>query len=117
MVAVRNQLLITLAAMRAVDLGVTELLIASVKSDSNYRDGTAEFADRIDQLVSFQEGGLRVRAPASHLTTEELVRQSAVPFSLLAWAHSCHCSNLACGDCRGCYKHQTTMDALGHGYY
>lgn len=113
----RNQLLVTLAAMRGVDIGVTELLLASVKSDGTFRDGTGEFVKRIDALLSFQEGAMRVQAPASHLTTEELVRQSGVPFSLLAWAHSCHCSNLACGDCRGCYKHQLTMEALGHGRY
>jgi 7-cyano-7-deazaguanine synthase len=113
----RNQLLITFAAMKAVELGATELLIACVKTDGNYRDGTPEFIERIDNLVSFQEGGLRVSAPAIALTTVELVRQSQVPFGLLAWAHSCHSGNLACGDCRGCYKHQSAMEALGYGYY
>lgn len=113
----RNQLLITLAAMKAIEIGATELLIACVASDGNYRDGTASFIERVDSLVSFQEGGLRVSAPAIGLTTADLVRQSGIPFELLAWAHSCHCANFACGDCRGCFKHQQAMEALGHGYY
>jgi 7-cyano-7-deazaguanine synthase len=113
----RNQLLITLAAMRGIEIGVAELLIASVKSDGNYRDGTLEFVHRMDSLTSFQEGALRVSAPAIALTTADLVQQAHVPFELLAWAHSCHCSNLACGDCRGCFKHQLAMEALGYGYY
>lgn len=113
----RNQLLITFAAMKAVELGVTELLIACVSTDGNYLDGTPGFIEKVDSLVSLQEGGLRVSAPAIELTTVELVRQSQVPFELLAWAHSCHRGNLACGDCRGCYKHQAVMEALGHGYY
>ena len=103
--------------MRAVETGATELLIATVKSDSNYRDGTVDFIQAISSLLALQEGGLQVSAPAIDLTTAELVRQSQVPFELLAWAHSCHCGNLACGDCRGCYKHQLAMEALGHGYY
>jgi 7-cyano-7-deazaguanine synthase len=113
----RNQLLITLAAIKALESGTTELLIATVKSDENYRDGTADFVRRIDSLLALQEGELHASAPAIGLTTEQLVRQSQIPFELLAWAHSCHCSNLACGDCRGCYKHQQAMEALGHGHY
>ena len=113
----RNQLLITLAAMRGIEIGVTELLIASVKSDGDYRDGTLEFVERIDGLMAFQEGALHVSAPAIAMTTTELARQSRIPFELLAWAHSCHCSNLACGNCRGCFKHQIAMETLGYGYY
>lgn len=113
----RNQLLITFAAMKAIEVGGAELLIASVASDGNYRDGTKDFIERMDSLMSFQEGGLHVSAPAIGLTTAELVRKSAIPFELLAWAHSCHCSNFACGDCRGCFKHQQAMEALGYGSY
>jgi 7-cyano-7-deazaguanine synthase len=113
----RNQLLLTLAAMRAIEIGVTELLIACVKSDRNYRDGTPEFIQKMDDLISFQEGGLNILAPAIDLTTVELVQKSKVPFEVLAWAHSCHCGNFACGDCRGCFKHQSAMETLGHGYY
>lgn len=113
----RNQLLITLAAMKAVETGTTELLIATVKSDDNYRDGTTDFVRSMDSLLALQEGEVHLSAPAIELTTEELVRQSQIPFELLAWAHSCHCSNLACGDCRGCYKHQQAMEALGYGHY
>jgi 7-cyano-7-deazaguanine synthase len=113
----RNQLLITLAAMRAIEIGGTEVMIACVASDRSYRDGTPEFIERMSGLISFQEGELRVSAPAIGMTTVELVRKAQVPFDLLAWSHSCHCSNLACGNCRGCFKHQVAMEALGYGYY
>lgn len=113
----RNQLLITLAAMRAVSLDVQDLMIATVASDGNYRDGTVEFIERIDGLLSFQEGELRVSAPAISLSSADLIKSSGIPFHLLAWAHSCHRANYACGDCRGCYKHQATMNVLGYGYY
>jgi len=113
----RNQLLITLAAMRAIEIDGTEVMVACVASDGNYRDGTPEFIERMNELVSFQEGELRVTAPAIGMTTVELARKAQVPFDLLAWAHSCHCSNLACGNCRGCFKHQVAMETLGHGYY
>jgi 7-cyano-7-deazaguanine synthase len=32
---------------------------------------------------------------------------------VLAWAHSCHISDFACGQCRGCVKHYKTWEALG----
>lgn len=113
----RNQLLITLAAMRAVALGVQQLMIATVSTDGNYRDGTDDFIRLLDRLVSFQEGGMRITAPAIGMSSTELVRASGIPFDVLAWAHSCHKSNFACGDCRGCYKHQQTMYELGYGFY
>ena len=108
----RNQLLATLAGMKAIAIGVTELMLASVASDSTHIDGTAPFYDALDRLVSMQEGGMRVSAPALKMTTVELVRASGVGRDVLAWAHSCHTSSIACGDCRGCYKHQQVMGDL-----
>ena len=108
----RNQLLITLAGMRAISLGATELMIGSVLSDASHVDGTAPFYDCLDNLMAMQEGGLRVTAPALALTSAELVRRAGIGRDLLAWAHSCHSGSLACGDCRGCYKHQQVMEEL-----
>ena len=101
----RNQMLITLAAMKAISLNIDELWIGSVKSDSYHIDGSPEFIDAMDHLVSMQEGRIRIKAPAIHLTTEELIITSGVPKSFLSWAHSCHKSNIACGKCRGCNKY------------
>lgn len=51
------------------------------------------------------------------MTTAELVRHSGVPREILAWAHSCHTGNLACGQCRGCVKHyQVTKEIYGVAY-
>jgi 7-cyano-7-deazaguanine synthase len=101
----RNQLLITLAAMRAVIFGAEQLLIGTVKTDETHKDGTAEFIEAMDNLLNLQEGGMRLSAPARGLTTLELISESKVPDSLLAWTHSCHTGNYPCGTCNGCNKH------------
>jgi 7-cyano-7-deazaguanine synthase len=101
----RNQLLATIAASKAVALGVTHLELGTVASDSVHADGTPAFIQALDHLLSLQEGQMHVSAPAIHLRTTQLVRESGIPFSDLAWAHSCHKANVPCGECRGCYKH------------
>lgn len=113
----RNQLLITFAAARLIKLGQKRLLVGSVKTDGEYQDGRKEFYARIDQIVSSQEGGIRVEAPAIDMTTEELIRKSGIGFDLLAWSHSCTHGNLACGVCRSCIKHRCVMQSLGFGAY
>lgn len=113
----RNQLLLTLAGMRAVAIGVAELMVGSVVSDGSHADGKAEFYAAVDRLMSLQEGGIRVTAPAIGMSTAELIRVSGVPRETLSWAHSCHTGPLACGDCRGCHKHfQVTEELFGHAY-
>ena len=108
----RNQLLITIAGMRAVALGVTELILGSVSSDGSHADGRPDFYRAMDALMTLQEGGITVEAPALDLTTIELVRKSGIPRSLLAWSHSCHVGALACGACRGCVKHFEVTEQL-----
>jgi 7-cyano-7-deazaguanine synthase len=113
----RNQLLITLAAMKAISLGVTHLLVGSVKTDSVHKDGTSGFFGTISDLLSMQEGEIKVLVPAIDLTTAELVQKSGVPVEVLSWAHSCHTGNYACGMCRGCAKHYSVMAELGYESY
>lgn len=108
----RNQLLATLAGMKAIAIGATELLLGSVASDSSHVDGTRDFYIALSALMVMQEGSLIVTAPALAMTTAELVRISGIARDTLAWAHSCHTSALACGDCRGCYKHREVMNEL-----
>lgn len=108
----RNQMLLTLAGMRAIACGAQTLLIGSVASDGVHADGRAEFYATIDTLMSLQEGNLRVEAPALNLTTVELIQRSGIPRALLAWAHSCHVGPLACGACRGCVKHYEVTKQL-----
>jgi 7-cyano-7-deazaguanine synthase len=111
----RNQLLVTLAAMKAISFGVRTLLVGSVKSDSFHVDGQPEFYRQLDSLISMQEGGIRVEVPAANLTSVDLVRRSKTPISLLGWTHSCHKAEFACGNCRGCWKHMSVFDELGYG--
>ncbi len=113
----RNQLLLTLAAMAAVQDGVNKLLFGAVKSDSFHQDGSADFFGRIGRLVGMQEGGIAIEAPAVAMTSAELVRTSGIEPSVLSWAHSCHKSDFACGNCRGCEKHRLVMMELGYGTY
>jgi len=109
----RNQLLVTLCAMRAVELGVQELMLGTVKSDLVHGDGKAEFVATLDRALACQEGGLRLSAPALGMTSLELVSAAAMPLEALASTHSCHTGSLACGRCRGCQRRFTTFQALG----
>ena len=109
----RNQYLATLAGMYSVKYGYDRVLIGTVVTDSRHKDGTHNFVNSIDVLMSEQEGGIRYAAPAISMTSAELVRQSGIASSVLGWAHSCHHGNLACGRCGGCIKHSDVMQSLG----
>jgi 7-cyano-7-deazaguanine synthase len=107
----RNQLIITLGAMKAVRFDASHLILGAVQDDTDHADGRVEFFESMDQVICQQEGGLHIRTPGIHLTSIELVQQSEIPESILAWAHSCHTSNYACGTCRGCRKYREVRDA------
>ncbi len=109
----RNQFLITLAAMFAAKHGVKRILIGTVSSDAQCADGTENFLTACGGLLALQEGGIELHAPARTKTSIELVRESGIPTSLLAAAHSCHCGNVACGCCRGCQKHSDVFASVG----
>jgi len=113
----RNQMLITVAGMFAVNYDITQLIIGCVSSDANHVDGREEFIAAMSQLLGIQEGRLNLIAPAILITSDELIRNSGIPNDLLAWAHSCHVGNLACGHCRGCVKHRNITYALGMAAY
>jgi len=113
----RNQLLLSLAAPIALQEGLRTILIGSVRSDSFHSDGKREFIDAMRALLQLQEGGLTVEAPALDESAAELCKRVQVPHEVLAWAHSCHTSEFACGWCRGCNKHRSTMRELGYGEY
>lgn len=109
----RNQMLVTLAAMRCSALGATGLLLGSVGGDEEHDDGTPAFRGALSSLLLLQNGP-RLLAPGEGLTTEELVKIHAVPENVLHWTFSCHTGGWACGSCRGCHKHRRVMDALNH---
>lgn len=109
----RNQMLVTLALMKAIQLGVGELMVGSVKTDAQHLDGTPEFYEQLSKLVSMQEGEIKVTAPAIGLTTVELVQKAGIPDRILMYAHSCHTSNFPCGRCHGCNKYMYVKEQLG----
>jgi 7-cyano-7-deazaguanine synthase len=113
----RNQLLITIGAARALACGASRMLIGTVASDHFHADGRPEFIALMADVLRLQEGSLDLEAPAATMSSAELVRMSGVPIEILAWAHSCHKSNFACGRCRGCMKHFEVMQELGIGPY
>lgn len=108
----RNQLLITVVAMKAVAMGVQQLLLGTVASDGSHKDGTPEFMRYASKLLAFQEGGMTVDAPAIGMRTVELIRVSGIPRSMLSWAHSCHKADVPCGQCRGCNKYYEVLMEL-----
>lgn len=113
----RNQMLVTVAAMALIGQGVRRLLIGSLATDRIHADGTPEFVAAMDGLLAMQEGGMRLEAPAARMTGPELIQAARVPPEVLAWAHSCHVADQACGICRGCQKHYETLETLGHSPY
>ena len=110
----RNQLLITIAAMSAIESRIKKLWIGTVKTDANHLDGTHSFVIAISQLLSCQEGQMTVEAPAIGLTTAELIKISGIPSGVLALAHSCHKANVVCGNCRGCNKYFEVYEEVGY---
>ncbi len=109
----RNQLVLTLAGIAAVRLGISNLMIGALVTDGEHADGRPDFIEAVSTLMSLQEGGITVTAPAIFMTAVDLVRMSGIPREVLAWAHSCHIGDFACGQCRGCVKHYKTWEALG----
>lgn len=109
----RNQMLVTLALMKAIQLEVSELMVGSVRTDAQHSDGTPEFYIQLSKLVSMQEAGIKVTAPAIGMTTVELVKKCGIPENILMYAHSCHKSNNPCGKCHGCTKYMYVKEQLG----
>lgn len=105
----RNQMLLTLAGMAYAADNVESLIIGSVAGDERHPDGTDAFRSTINRIFEVQ-GGPKVEAPASKLSTEQLIEKSAVPLSVLGWTFSCHRGEWACGGCNGCIKHNQVMD-------
>lgn len=109
----RNQMLVTIAAMECIKHKIDVLEIGALRTDGFHADGRKEFVEALSALLSMQEGGLRLEAPAAAYSAEELVEVSEITMDVLAWSHSCHKSDYACGYCRGCEKHYITMKAIG----
>lgn len=110
----RNQLLLTIAAAYAIRHDFLEVLVGTVRGDGDrHRDGTREFFDLADRITSYQEGGIRVRAPGIDRSASELLAESRLGPDVVGWTHSCHRASIACGDCPGCWKRAAVWSELG----
>lgn len=110
----RNQLLATIAAAWALTRRYDVVVLGSVAGDAErHLDGSCGFYDALDTVTAMQEGGVRVVAPALDLTSSELVEASGISDSVLAYAHSCHVADYACGYCPGCVKQEAVLRDLG----
>lgn len=108
----RNQFLVTVAGMAAIQDAADTIVIGTVFTDDRHADGRPQFLEKLDSVLALQEGGLRLQAPAAHMTTPELVRSAQIPEEILYLAHSCHRASLACGRCRGCMKYIVVKEHL-----
>ena len=100
----RNQLLITLAAMRLYKTAEVHLIIGSVRSDRKHADGRANFLKSMRKILGIQKIDLVLEYPASRLSTESLILDTKIPTEILGYTFSCHSGPLACGRCPGCVK-------------
>lgn len=107
----RNQMLVTLAAMTYAADDLREIALGTVVTDRLHPDGRPEFVSALDEAVRVQCGA-RVVTPASGMTTAELVVAAGVPRRVLGWTFSCHTGEWACGQCRGCEKHDEVISSL-----
>ncbi len=109
----RNQLLATIAAGWAVGRGHDEVLIGTVAGDGDrHRDGSHWFVAQLDRLLAGQEGGIRYRAPAIDLSSEQLIDASGIARGTLGWTFSCHRTAVGCGTCPGCRKRAEVLGGL-----
>lgn len=102
----RNQMLITLAAMKFVDAEDLRLIIGTAKGDASHRDGTFEFIEKMNSILRMQEGGAELFAPAIHLESIELLLESRIDTDVLDMTFSCFQAEYPCGRCRGCIKNE-----------
>jgi 7-cyano-7-deazaguanine synthase len=109
----RNQMLLTIAGMRAVQDGINCLLIGTTISDSRHADGRSSFIKGINKLMSQQEGRLAVIAPALQLSSIQLLKKAKVPSGMILHTFSCHRGNVHCCRCPGCNKRLEILDSIG----
>jgi len=97
-VPMRNALFLTLAANRAVALGVGNLVTGVCQQDTaNYPDCRLEFieaqADTINKALGLAEERLRIETPLMYLTKADSIKLSLdIPgaYEALAWTHTAY---------------------------
>jgi 7-cyano-7-deazaguanine synthase len=95
--------------MMALKRNLPEVIIGVVRSDRRHKDGSRTFVRQMDKVLRLQEGSIRLLAPASKLSAEELVSACETPLDLLGMTFSCHRSIFPCGQCGGCRKNEAVI--------
>ena len=109
----RNQHLVTIAAVHALNHGLDAVVLGTVSGDGNrHTDSTPGFITTLDALVRDQEGALRVLAPHINSPPIELLRRSGLPDDMIKQTHSCHTNNTACNECPGCLRRAEILSQL-----
>jgi 7-cyano-7-deazaguanine synthase len=99
----RNQLLVTLTAMRLASKPLSEIMIGAVSTDI-YVDAKGPFVRALDKALAVQEGAVHLVAPARRISTLALLEIAHFPPELLGLTFSCDINPYACGRCRSCQK-------------
>ena len=102
----RNQMLVTLAAMRFAGQDGLVISIGTAKGDEAHRDGTPQFVDKLGSILAMQEGGATLVAPAVNLESIDFLLKSNIDADLLDMTFSCFLADFPCGRCRGCVKNE-----------
>jgi 7-cyano-7-deazaguanine synthase len=102
----RNQMLVTLAAMKFAAHDDLVISIGAAKGDASHRDGTSEFIEKMRSVLFMQEGSATLIAPAVSLESIDLLLKSNINGDLLDMTFSCFAADYPCGRCRGCIKNE-----------
>ena len=100
----RNQMLITLAAMRFARIPDVQIAVGTIRTDRQHPDGKPAFLKLMRKVLSAQRPDLMLEFPALNMSSEKLVEASNITLSTLGYTFSCHTSPIACGRCPGCRK-------------
>lgn len=109
----RNQFIITMASMLCIKKNITQLYIGSIVEDNKFKDGCPMFIEKMNELLSFQEGKIEIIAPYINISIFDLIKKvNMPPINLMSIAHSCTESNIACGQCNSCIKYYEVFEIL-----
>lgn len=108
----RNQFIITVASILCIQKKIKKLYIGSVLEDNKFKDGSQGFVERMNSLLSSQEGNIKLIAPYINISIFDLIKRIDIPLNLISIAHSCTKSNIPCGQCQSCCKYYEVFELL-----
>ena len=115
----RNLVFLTLAAARAYQLGVHDLVTGVSQTDySGYPDCRRKTIDSLEQTLCLgMEYPLTIHTPLMHMSKAEtvLLARELGGFAPLAWTHTCYNGVFPpCGDCAACRLRAAGFEQSGY---